>query len=188
MSFFVNKKLGVGLSVLAALAAVGCYKHSYTVGSGGNLNADPKYSNGFESHWFFGIIGESEVDIKQVCPSGNATIKDRISFLNGLIGAFIGIVWHPSTVEVYCGEGGAAAPAAAPAEEKPAEAAEPAEPATSKLQLTPEQMRRIAADPRTMEWAMKVSPLKAAELQAAMEAYQKSHQNVAKNPSSAAVF
>jgi hypothetical protein len=154
------------------------------VGSGGNLNADAKYSS-WESHWFFGMIGESSVDIKQVCPSGNATIKDRISFLNGLIGTFTGLVWHPSTVEVYCGSDGAAAPAAAApaADEKPA-AAE----ATSKLELTPDQMRRIALDPRTMQWANTVSRMKAAELQAAIEVYQQRTQNVAKNPSNTSVF
>src|SRR5688500_1733996 len=115
-------KTVLGLS-LGILLVAGCYKHSYTVGSGGNTEAEPKYSK-WESHWCLGIIGESHVDIKEVCPSGNATVKDKISFLNGLVGSLIGIIWYPSTVEVYCGEGGGSA----------------------KIELSPEQMRKIALD------------------------------------------
>jgi hypothetical protein len=180
-----KKKLGVGLALAAALTVAGCYKHSFNVGSGGNLNADAKYSS-WESHWFFGIIGESNVDVKQVCPSGNATLKDRVSFLNGLIGSIIGIIWYPSTVEVYCGAEApaAAAPAAAPAAAEPA--AEPAK--TSRLELTPEQMRQIALNPKTLEWAMTVSPTKAADLQAAIEVYKNRTQNIAKGRSTTFAF
>lgn len=149
----MKKTLGLACTLLAL--AAGCYKHSYTVGSGGNLNAEPKYSS-WESHWFFGIIGESEVDVKKVCPSGNATIKDKQSFLNGLVAAFIGIVWAPTTVEVYCAEGKTAA-----------------------VTVTPEQMRSMALDPQALGWAKEVSSVKAAELEQAVEAYRKSHKNVA---------
>lgn len=185
--FIQKKTLGTGLAIAAALTIAGCYKHSYKVGSGGNLEADAKYSS-WESHWFFGIIGESDVDVQKVCPSGNATLKDRVSFLNGLVGSIIGIVWYPSTVEVYCGAEGAAAPAAAAA--PPADAAEkPAEPAaTSKLELTPEQMRRIALDPRTLQWARLVSPTQAAELQAAVEVYKARTQDVAVRKTNALAF
>ena len=185
--FIEKKTLGTGLAIAAALTIAGCYKHSYKVGTGGNLEADAKYSS-WESHWFFGIIGESNVDVQQVCPSGNATLKDKVSFLNGLVGSLIGIIWYPSTVEVYCG---AEAPAAAPAAATPpADAAEkPAEPAaTSKLELTPDQMRRIALNPRTLEWARLVSPTKAAELQAAAEVYKARTQNVASVKTNTSAF
>jgi hypothetical protein len=144
------------LFVLSSLAFVGCYKHSYNVGSGGNLNSEPKYSH-WESHWFFGLIGESNVDVRHLCPSGNATLKDEHTFLNSLVGAFTGIVWYPTTVEVYCGEGGKAAT----------------------LRLTPEEVRRIALSPETLEWARHVSQVKAAELAKAAAIYRETHKNVA---------
>jgi hypothetical protein len=37
------KKLAV--SCVAVVALAGCYKHSFTVGRGGNVNADPAYSS-----------------------------------------------------------------------------------------------------------------------------------------------
>ncbi len=178
----MNKKSRFGLAIAAALISVACYKHSYTVGAGGNTDGDAKYSS-WESHWFFGIIGESDVDVSKTCPSGNATIKDRVSFLNGLVGSIVGIVWYPSTVEVYCGKE-AAAPKAEPAAAPEEKAAEP----TAKLTLTPEQMRQIALNPKTMEWARMVSSTKAAELQAAIEVYNQRTQNVAKNHAASTTF
>ncbi len=77
----MNRFAKFGMTCALALAFTGCYKHSYTVGAGGNTEGEAKYDS-WESHWFFGIIGESDIDIKTVCPSGNATIKDKISFLN----------------------------------------------------------------------------------------------------------
>jgi hypothetical protein len=149
-------KLGT-LFLLSSLAVVGCYKHSFNVGNGGNVNADPTFSNGWESHWLFGIIGETNVDVKKICPSGNATVKDRHSFLNGLVGSLIGIVWYPTTVEVYCDGGGRAA----------------------SVQVTPEQMRQIALSPETLDWARQVSQVKAAELAQAAAIYRDAHKNVA---------
>jgi hypothetical protein len=145
--------LGLGL---ICLTAAGCYKHSYTVGAGGDTNGTAKYSQ-WESHWFFGIIGESQIDLKTVCPSGNATVKDEMSFLNGLVGAFIGIVWHPTTVEIYCG----------------------AEAKAASLTFSPEQMRRIAVRPETLSWAKGLSEVKAAELQTAVRTFNDAHRNVA---------
>ena len=99
-------------SVLVGLLAVvllftGCWKHTYTVGKGARTDVDPVYSS-WHSHWLFATIGDKNLDIKQICPSGNAVIKDRVSFLNGLVGIFIGIIYYPSTVEVYCDKGGVA--------------------------------------------------------------------------------
>ncbi|MDP8254309.1 MAG: hypothetical protein P9M14_01035 [Candidatus Alcyoniella australis] len=88
--------------VMAAFA--GCHKHTYSVGngaSGGKL----VYENNWTEHWFFGIIGDTNVNIKEICPSGNATIHDEISFINGLVGALIGIIYYPSTVTVRCDSG-----------------------------------------------------------------------------------
>jgi hypothetical protein len=154
------KVFGIGL---ICLSAAGCYRHSFTVGSGGDTDKDARY-DAWESHWFFGLIGESEVDVKAICPSGNATLKDKLSFLNSLVGALVGIVWAPSTVEVYCG-----------ADDKAAS-----------LTFSPEQMRTIALRPDTLAWARSVSALKAADLQSAARSFSDAHRNVASGrPSSA---
>jgi hypothetical protein len=37
-----------------------------------------------------------------MCPSGNATIHEEVSFLNGLVGALTGEIYATTTVEVRC--------------------------------------------------------------------------------------
>ncbi|MDX2055629.1 MAG: hypothetical protein SFV15_24720 [Polyangiaceae bacterium] len=153
--FKSKKTLALVLGAASVLLASGCYKHSFTVGSGGDVNGTAAYSS-WESHWLFGIIGEPSVDVKTVCPSGNATLKDKVTFLNGLVGAFVGAIWYPTTVEVYCDSGKAA-----------------------KVTFTPAQLRAAAQRPQAMEFARMVSDTKAVELQSAIDAYTEATKNVA---------
>jgi len=136
-----------GLVLALLVGVVGCHKHSFVAGSGGNLNVAPKYSR-WHAHWLFGIIGEDNVDVKNVCPSGNATIKDQVSFLNGLVALFVGIVYSPTEVEVFCDDFGKSA----------------------KLMLSSEQMQKLALRPEVQEWIRLVDPELAAKLDRALTA------------------
>lgn len=91
--------------VLLALAALisGCFHHVYTVGSGAP-NGRVVYS-AWHAHWLFAIIGEDNVDVSRLCPSGNATVRNDVTFVNGLIGTLIGVIYYPTTVEVFCTDG-----------------------------------------------------------------------------------
>lgn len=131
----------VGLALVVLVGAVGCHRHSFTVGNGGNLNVQPAYSH-WHAHWLFGLIGEENVDVKSVCPSGNATIKDHMSFLNGLVAVLIGIVYSPTEVEIYCDDSGK----------------------HSKLMLTRDQMERLALRPEVQDWIRSENPKLGAEL------------------------
>lgn len=147
-----NKMFGMLLVATTALGTVACHKHSYTVGTGGNTEGEAAYQE-WESHWFFGMIGESEVKVNEVCPSGNATIKDSRSFLNGLVSTFTGIVWSPSMVTVYCdGSGGGAKKGDESASKEVT------------LYLSASEVERIVHDPRTMAWAEHVDPESARKL------------------------
>ena len=59
-------------------------------------------------HWLFGLIPSQEqipVDVKDYCPSGNATIDNQQTFLNGLVAALIGFLYAPTTVSILCDDG-----------------------------------------------------------------------------------
>ena len=178
----LKQLVGITLIAGAAIASTACHKHTMVVGAGGDTEADAAY-NKWESHWFFGTIGTSKLDLQEVCPSGNATIKDKQSFLNGLVAGFVGIVWSPSTVTVYCGAGEAPVADETPATEEMEEESpedemmeedsmEGEEGATNEVQihLSAADMRRIAHDPRTLTWAKSVSSERAGALQAALRA------------------
>lgn len=97
------------VATLALVLSAGCYHHSYTTGTGAP-NGHLVYSE-WHSHFLFAIIGDDTVDTKRLCPSGNATIRNDVTFLNGLVGVLIGVIYYPTTVEVWCADGGAPASA-----------------------------------------------------------------------------
>ncbi len=86
--------------LLTALVVTACYEHTYTVGTGapeGRLVYDH-----WQNHWLGGLIGEETVDIAEICPSGNATIHDEQTFLNGLVSALTAGIYSPTEVKVRC--------------------------------------------------------------------------------------
>ena len=135
----------VKLVLMVLIGAAGCHRHSFVVGKGGNLNLQPAYSH-WHAHWLLGLIGEDTVNVKSVCPSGNATIKDHMSFLNGLVAVLIGIVYSPTEVEVYCDTSGR----------------------STKLMLTPDQMEKLALRPEVQEWIRSENPELGAKLDRAI--------------------
>jgi len=89
------------LGLLAATAA--CYEHTFTVGAG--APAGPIVYQEWHSQWLAGLIGERDIQIDDQCPSGNATIHDEQTFLNGLVSVLTTGIYSPTTVTIRC-EGG----------------------------------------------------------------------------------
>ena len=90
------------LGLVAATAA--CYEHTFHVGSG--APAGPIVYQEWHNHWLGGLIGERQIDVTRECPSGNATIHDEQTFLNGLVEVLTTGIYAPTTVTIRCAEGG----------------------------------------------------------------------------------
>ena len=89
--------------VIAALGLTACFEHTVEVGAGapdGRLVYDH-----WEHFWIGGLIGETRVDIEEMCPSGDATIEAYQSFLNGLVAGLTGGIYTPTTLKVRCRDG-----------------------------------------------------------------------------------
>lgn len=133
------------LTLVAALAlsVSGCFTHKYSMGRGAATTGTPRYGK-WHSHWLLGLIStDPEINLSEVCPSGNLTIVDQRNFLNLLVGYFIGIVWSPSVVEVYCDD------------------------TATSLNLTPEQLDRIGRSEAFAAWVEEVAPERVDEVLAA---------------------
>jgi len=89
----------IGLMVVVA----GCYEHTYTVGAG--APAGPIVYGEWQNHWLGGLIGERTHELSQVCPSGNATIHDEQTFLNGLVGVLTAGIYTPTKLTIRCSTG-----------------------------------------------------------------------------------
>ena len=97
----------VALALGLVVATTGCFRHTYQVGQG--AAAGPIVYEEWQTKWIAGLIGETNLDVDQLCPSGNATVHDEQTFLNGPLGVLTGGIFTPTTVRVRCSDGGSAA-------------------------------------------------------------------------------
>lgn len=136
----------VGLIVIISVAcifATSCWKHTFTVGAGA-VDGQQVYKK-WHHHFLFGLIGDTNVDVRKVCPSGNATIKDQHSFVNGLIQGLTLGIYGPTTAKVYCDDGKQA-----------------------KIELSGEQVSEIVTDPRFLWIVNDYAPDRLSEVQASL--------------------
>ena len=97
---------GLGTTLMSAallLVVAGCYEHTFTVGAGAPRG--PVVYDHWENFWLGGLVGHHRYDIDEICPSGNATIHNEQSFLNGLVSALTVGIYVPTTVTVRCDDG-----------------------------------------------------------------------------------
>ncbi|GMR14103.1 MAG: hypothetical protein BMS9Abin29_2336 [Gemmatimonadota bacterium] len=93
-------------ALMLIIVTTGCFEHTYTMGQ--DAAAAPIVYDEWQVQWLGGLIGERTLDIDVLCPSGNATIHDEQSFLNGLVSALTVGIFTPTTVKIRC-EGGRSA-------------------------------------------------------------------------------
>ena len=103
-----TKLVTVSVAVLLAVVlstSAACYRHTVNIGDGaptGELLYDH-----WEHFWIVGLIGDKVLDVEQICPSGNATIESRQTFLNGLVSALTSGIYSPRTLRLRCEDGNA---------------------------------------------------------------------------------
>jgi hypothetical protein len=131
--------------LLVAVLAAGCLHHTFTVGSGAPDGR--QVYKVWHHHWLFGIIRpkhQKNVEVAEFCPSGNATIYEKTSFLNGLVDVLVGIIYSPTTVTILCDDGTRAA-----------------------VELSEEEVAEVVHDPLFLEVVAELVPERMAEVQAA---------------------
>jgi hypothetical protein len=89
-----------GMAALLAVAflATGCY----TVRFQSNLTPGGAKFEEKGNFFLWGLIGEKEVDLKKLCPTGPARWQNQQTFVDGLIGAVTLGIYIPRTINVEC--------------------------------------------------------------------------------------
>ena len=124
-------------------------QHSFTVGAP-QLGDEVVYRN-WHHHWLFGLVRpklQKQLDIDDLCPAGNASIHEEVSFANGVVDILTAFIYSPTTVTVTCGAGDAAVAATA--------------------ELSGDEVREIAEDPRFREAVERLAPERLGEFDAAL--------------------
>ena len=134
-------------SLVNLLTTAACYEHTYTVGAG--APSGPVVYDVWRHHWLGGLIDpDHELEINQVCPSGDATVHEEWTFLNGLVTALTAGIYSPTTVTVRCRRG------------------------RTDLRLSSDDVRRIAASEAFLERVVVVLPDRADAVREALAELQ----------------
>ena len=146
------KKIALGLLAAALAAAVaGCSQHTYIVGAGAP-EGEVVYKH-WHHHWLFGLIRperQKELHLDEFCPSGNATVHQEVSFVNGLIDILTGLIYLPTTVEIRCDDGKAA-----------------------QVVLEEQEVAEIVSDARFLDLVLEVAPERLVETRTAFASFER---------------
>ena len=123
---------------LLALSLSGCFRSIYDVGTGASRAGLPD-----DKRWRFyfvaGLVGSPTTNVTRICPSGNATVVNRITAANALVAFLTGSIVLPVTITVYCAKGSA--------------------PSTKiDIELTPDEAKEIAMSPEFLNMVRQESP------------------------------
>ena len=148
------KNAAAGFLILVLTLGLGaCFQHTYTVGTGAP-EGEIVYKH-WHHHWLFGTIRpklQKNLDVEKFCPSGNATIHQEVSFVNGLIDVLIGIIYSPTTVEIRCDDGQLA-----------------------EVELDGEDIAAIVSDPVFLDVVAEVAPERLEETRLALDRSHREH-------------
>ena len=104
------KMVMVALTVALATSACATHKIHYknpTVATKGETKGESKSVK--QSFFLWGLVGGSEIDLAQLCPSGVAGIDSKSSGGDEILTWLTGGLYSPMSVDVHCAAGGAVA-------------------------------------------------------------------------------
>ncbi|MBM3496402.1 MAG: hypothetical protein FJX72_19090 [Armatimonadetes bacterium] len=144
----MRRSLSLLLVGLLLLSILGCWRHAYTAGAGAPMTGEPRYDK-WHHHFLFALVGKENLRINEICPSGNATINEKVSFTNGLVAMLClgGLIYYPSTVEVCCADTGK----------------------TGEIDLPPEKAKEFVMSEDFVEMVRDVAPEREGEVVAAQK-------------------
>lgn len=74
-----------------AVLLCGCYRITVTHGPQPAAPSATVVEFPWQHSWVFGLVPPSEINVSQQCPTGVASVQTRVSFLNGLASALVGV-------------------------------------------------------------------------------------------------
>lgn len=129
-----------------ALGSSACLKHTYSLGSGAP-DGEIVYKH-WHHHWLFGLIRpdlQKQLDLSELCPSGDLTVHQEMSFVNGLVDVLTWFIYTPTTVTIQCEQG-----------------------ELTEVELSAETVARITRDARFLDYVADLAPERLRETRLAL--------------------
>lgn len=107
----------------AAVTLAGCYRVTVLHGTQPARSAATVVEYPWQHSWVFGLVPPPEINVGDRCPTGVSRVETRVSFLNGLASALVGIaaaeltrqtsdsayyggalggIWQPMSAKITC--------------------------------------------------------------------------------------
>lgn len=103
----MKRKRWSSLALVVFLGS-GCYHQTFQTGmAAGPTVIDKPFVPG----WLWGLVPNTEVDVRRECPMGVAVVETETSFVNGLVSAVTLGIFTPQHVRVTCASRSASLPA-----------------------------------------------------------------------------
>ena len=93
---------------LVVFLGTGCFHQVVQTGNPAGATVVDKQ---FVPGWLFGLVPNTEVDVRKECPMGVAVVETETSFVNGLVGAVTLGIFTPQHVRITCASRSASLPA-----------------------------------------------------------------------------
>lgn len=92
---------------LVVFLGTGCFHQIVQTGNPAGATVVDK---AFVPGWLWGLVPNTEVDVRKECPMGVAVVETETSFVNGLVGAVTLGIFTPQHVRITCASRSASLP------------------------------------------------------------------------------
>lgn len=93
---------------LVVFLSTGCFHQVVNTGNPAGATVVDKQ---FDPGWLWGLVPNTEIDVRKECPMGVAVVETETSFVNGLVSAVTLGIFTPQHVRVTCASRSASLPA-----------------------------------------------------------------------------
>ena len=101
MTHFFAKSIKRTALAVAVVCMTGCFSVTVRPAGGYEVSTPPTFEQR-QSFWFWGLVGERHINVKEVCKTEPVQFQSQQTFVDGLLGFITLRIYAPETARVWC--------------------------------------------------------------------------------------
>jgi hypothetical protein len=101
MTQLFAKSLKRAALTVAVVCITGCFSVTVRPAGGFEVSKPPTFEQR-QSFWFWGLVGERHINVKEVCKTEPVQFQSQQTFVDGLLGFITLGIYAPETARVWC--------------------------------------------------------------------------------------